>query len=111
MGRGRSKSNRKPSGTEYTTLYKSGNIKFVKKNEGAPAAPEYTLTPGRVYATIGNKNEIKYVTYFDKHTDYKKQIDVDGVPHVINGKPEPTHTHKGKPHNSKGTHNLSQKEN
>lgn len=43
-------------GTEYSTIYQSGNIKFVKYNmSGATTAPLETMTSGRVYATVNEK--------------------------------------------------------
>ncbi len=32
-----------PYGREYTSVLKSGNIKFVKKNDGAASAPLETM--------------------------------------------------------------------
>lgn len=101
----------KPYGTEYTTLYQSGNIKFVRYNDSKSAkAPKETMTKGRIYVTIDSKNKIKYINYYDKKGLNKKQIDVDGISHNINGQLEKTHTHKGYLHNEKGTYNLSSKE-
>lgn len=40
----------KPYGTEYETLYQSGNIKFVRYKNGAATTPAETMTNGRVYA-------------------------------------------------------------
>ncbi len=98
-------------GIEYSTLYQSGNIKFVKYNmSGATTAPLETMTPGRVYATINERNEIKAISYYDKNNKRSKQIDVAGQPHVINGKPELPHTHKGYFHGEKGTYTLSKSE-
>lgn len=46
----------KAYGTEYATLYQSGNIKFVRYNDGAATAPMETKTKGRVYVTVNEKN-------------------------------------------------------
>ena len=46
-------------GTEYTTLYQSGNIKYVRYNNGSATTPMETMSRGRVYATVNAKNEIK----------------------------------------------------
>ena len=35
-------------GSEYHTILKSGNIKFVKYNEGNTTAPMETMTKGRI---------------------------------------------------------------
>ena len=43
----------KPYGTEYTTLYKSGNIKFVRYNDASSAkTPMETMTRGWSYVKI-----------------------------------------------------------
>lgn len=101
----------KKYGTEYTTLYQSGNIKFVRYNDSSSAkAPKETMTKGRIYVTINNKDEIKFINYYDKNGLNKKQIDVNGVSHSINGEKQSTHTHKGYIHSEKGTYKLNQKE-
>ena len=104
----------KPYGSEYTTLYKSGNIKFVKtNNRGSATAPMETMTKGRVYVTINEKNEPKYINYYDKNNMRYKQIDLSGNSHYIRKTGEilkPPHTHKGYLHDEKGTYHLSPKE-
>ena len=51
--------NGKVYGTEYTTLYQSGNIKFIRYNDStASKSPMETMTKGRVYATIDSDNEV-----------------------------------------------------
>ena len=55
-------------GTEYRTLLKSGNIKFVKSNEsGSTKTPMETMTKGRVYVTVNNKNELTAITYYNNY--------------------------------------------
>lgn len=49
----------KKYGSEYTTVYQSGNIKFVKPNAGSTTAPMETMTKNRVYVTLDYKNEPK----------------------------------------------------
>lgn len=50
-------------GSEYTTLYKSGNIKFIKYNDTKSSkVPLETMTKGRVYAVINEKNEEHIIT-------------------------------------------------
>ena len=97
-------------GTEYTTLYQSGNIKFVRYNDSKAAkAPMETMTKGRVYVTVDNKNDLKSITYFDKENKRNKQIDLD-KPH--NGLSP--HAHHGYIHNEndskKGAAKLTTKE-
>ena len=62
---GMSKSGKK-YGSEYTTVYQSGNIKFVKPNAGSTTAPMETMTKNRVYVTLDYKNEPKFISYYDK---------------------------------------------
>ena len=38
----------KSYGTEYETLYQSGNIKYVQYNNGSATAPMETMTKGRI---------------------------------------------------------------
>lgn len=100
----------KPYGTEYTTLYQSGNIKFVKYNDSSSSkTPMETMTKGRVYVTVNSQNELKSVTYYDKSNKRFKQIDIDHT-HNVNGNLEQPHTHKGYLHNEKGDHIPSPKE-
>ncbi len=100
----------KKYGTEYHSVLSSGNIKFLKGNAGSATAPMETMTKGRVYVTLGNDNQPRFVTYYDKSNHRFKQIDVAGRPHIINGVPTLPHTHKGYNHNEKGTFNLSPSE-
>ncbi|AVM42832.1 hypothetical protein [Fastidiosipila sanguinis] len=98
-------------GTEYTSVYQSGNIKFLKYNlSSAATAPMETMTRGRVYATIDSQDRVKYITYFDKNNKRYKQIDVIGRPHTVNNERIIPHTHKGYNHDEKGTYSLSNKE-
>lgn len=99
-----------PYGSEYKTVYQSGNIKFVKPVSGSASAPLETMTKGRVYVTLGTDGKPRYISYYDKHNKKHKQIDINGIAHTINGKKELPHTHKGYLHNEKGDYILSQKE-
>ena len=83
-------------GTEYKTVHKVGNIKFVTQNEqGSQKAPMETMTKGRVYALIDkNKNAPKSIIYFDKENKRNKQIDLDHVHRGIS-----PHAHHGYNHN------------
>ncbi|MCM1570197.1 MAG: hypothetical protein NC081_12255 [Roseburia sp.] len=96
-------------GSEYATVYQTGNIKFVVAKEGSIKAPMETMTNGRIYVTLGSDNEPKHITYYDKHVKRKKQIDLTHA-HFINGIPTKPHTHKGYFHNEKGDYILSGKE-
>lgn len=97
-------------GTEYRTLLKSGNIKFVKSNEsGSTKTPMETMTKGRVYVTVNNKDELTAITYYDNDGKRNRQIDLQKAHKGI--KP---HTHHGYEHNEndnkKGASKLTTKE-
>lgn len=100
----------KKYGTEYSTLLKSGNIKFVKSNEsGSTKTPMETMTKGRVYVTVNNKDELIAITYYDNDGKRTRQIDLQ-KPH----KGIKPHTHHGYEHNEndskKGASKLSTEE-
>lgn len=95
-------------GSEYTTLLKSGNIKFVKKNKRESETILETMTPGRVYVAVGG-NDLLKVVYFDTENKRSKTIDLS---HPHNGM-QP-HVHHGYLHNEndgkKGAAKLTEKE-
>lgn len=99
----------KPYGSEYTTVYQSGNIKFLKQNGDSIKAPMETMTKGRIYVTLGNDSNPKHITYYDKHDKRQKQIDLTHT-HFVNGVTTNPHTHKGYFHNEKGDFIPSEKE-
>lgn len=73
-------------GTDYKTIIKSGNIKFVKKTSNQSETLMETMTKGRVYVYINNANKISTITYFDEKNKRNKVIDLE-------------HQHKGmRPH-------------
>lgn len=80
-------------GTEYHTIFKSGNIKFVERNEGPATPPMETMTKGRVYVTVGEKGP-KFITYYDNQNKRIKQIDLDRYHNGMR-----PHTHHGYEHN------------
>ena len=101
---------KKPYGSEYTTVYQSGNIKFVKQvNASNAKAPMETMTRGRVYATVNDKDEISSISYYDNSNKRTKQIDL--THDHQNMKP---HTHHGYYHSErdgkKGSTNLTAEE-
>lgn len=79
--------NGKLYGTEYTSLMQSGNIKYVRYLGSTSAkTPMETMTKGRVYATVNEKDEVTSISYYSKSNLRFKQIDL-------------MHYHKGmKPH-------------
>lgn len=104
MGRGNSKA---PYGTEYKTVLKASNIKFVKQTDETIStnAPMITRTKGRVYVTVNSENTIKSITYYDVEGKRRKQIDLT---HSHDDKE--LHTHHGYYHDENGTTNLTTKE-
>lgn len=98
-GRGASSgrsANGKPYGSEFKTLIKESNIKFVRAVDGAQKTPMETMTRGRVYVTLNKNDNIKAITYYDTENKRTKQIDLDR-PH---DKVSP-HTHHGYNHSEK----------
>lgn len=92
-------------GSQYRTVLKSGNIKFVEANDRYSESLFETQTKGRVYAVVGG-NDILKVIYYDDQKKRTKQIDLN---HVHKGmKP---HAHHGYNHNEndsiKGASNLT----
>lgn len=96
-------------GTEYTTVLQSGNIKFVKKNEGSASAPMETRSKGRIYVTIGSKNELKSISFYDSENERYQQIDLSHT-HYINGEKRNPHVHLGYEHNEFGDRGINTKE-
>jgi len=86
-------------GSEYTTLYKSGNIKFIKYNDTKSSkVPLETMIKGRVYAVINEKNEVASIAYYDTKNKKNRQIDLT---HTHDGKKP--HVHHGYIHDENGT--------
>ena len=97
-----------PYGSQYHTVLKSGNIKFVEANDRHSESLFETQTKGRVYVTVGG-NDLLKITYYNQQNKRAKQIDLN---HMHKGmKP---HTHHGYNHNendsAKGASNLTTKE-
>lgn len=87
--------NGKKYGTEYETLYKISNIKFVRyKDSNSAKAPMETMTKGRIYVTVNERNELSNITYYNNDNKRKKQIDLLHIHKEM--KP---HTHHGYFHN------------
>lgn len=78
-----------PYGSQYETVLKSGNIKFVKAKTGSEESLLETMTAGRVYVLVGDKGP-KSIIYFSKGLRRNKRIDLDHWhkamrPHVQHG--------------------------
>lgn len=97
----------KKYGTEFSTLLKENNIKFVKYN-GADNAkdPLETMTKGRVYVTVNDKNEINSINYYDSDGKRVKSINLLHDHKEISGQ----HIHEGYFHDENGTRNLTDQE-
>lgn len=98
----------KKYGSQYHTILQDGNIKFVSKNDRTSETLMETMTPGRVYVSVG-ENDLLSITYFDSINKRIKVIDLD-YPH----KGIYPHTHHGYLHNEfdgpKGATNLTSDE-
>ena len=95
-------------GTQYHTILKDGNIKFVEKNDRNSETLFETMTSGRVYVSVGG-NDLLQITYYDNQNKRSKTIDLK---HYHEGmKP---HAHHGHEHNekdgAKGAANLTTEE-
>lgn len=95
-------------GSQYHTLFQSGNIKFVEANSRNVESLHETMTKNRVYVRVGSDNIIQ-ILYYDSENKRKKTIDLK---HNHNGmKP---HVHHGYEHNEydneKGATRLTDKE-
>ncbi|MBQ9228963.1 MAG: hypothetical protein IJ168_09060 [Eubacterium sp.] len=92
-------------GTQYKTVLKNGNIKFVTKNIRQSETLMETRTKNRVYVTVGGEDLLQII-YFDNENKRRKVIDLS---HPHNGKKP--HTHHGYEHNEqdgiKGATNLT----
>ncbi|HEN3143866.1 TPA: hypothetical protein U4W96_000168 [Streptococcus agalactiae] len=102
----------KKYGTEYHSLFTSGNMKFIIQNEdSSQTAPMETMTKGRVYVFIDKyKNTPKSIVYFDKNNKRNKQVDLDHEhkkmkPHVHHG-----YNHSEFEVSKKGGTNLTKRE-
>lgn len=80
----------KKYGSEYRTLLKTGNIKFVIKTSDESEELLETMTKGRVYVTVRNDGQLKSIIYFDERNKRRKSIHLDHNhkkmrPHVAHG--------------------------
>lgn len=81
--------NKNEYGTQYTTVFSSGNIKFVSKNSRTSESLLETMTADRIYAVVGGRALLQ-VIFFDENNKRMKTIDL-------------THKHKGMiPHTHHG---------
>lgn len=92
-------------GSQYKTVLKDGNIKFLKPKAKQPEELLETMTRGRVYVLLNSNNKPKSITYFDNKNKKSKSIDLR---HRHYGKIP--HTHHGYDRGSLGTTNITAKE-
>lgn len=96
-------------GSQYHSVFESGNIKFVIKNPGATEELQETMTRGRVYVRVDDGNNLRQIVYFDNENRRSKSIDL-GHAH----QKEKPHTHHGYNHSendsTKGFSKLTDKE-
>lgn len=79
-----------PYNSQYRTVLKDGNIKFVEKREGATESLLETMTKGRVYVELNSKGRLGAIHYYDSENRRTKTIDLDHShkarqPHVHGG--------------------------
>lgn len=67
-------------GSQYQTLYQSGNIKYVMKETRDSEPLMDTMTQGRIYAVVGG-NDVISIIYFDEDNKRSKEIDLTPPAH------------------------------
>lgn len=94
----------KPYGSEFRTLLKAGNVKFVKQNAALNAKdPLETMTKGRIYATINDEGKINAISYYGTDGKRVKTINLLHSHEQFKGE----HTHIGYYHDEGGTRGLT----
>ena len=94
----------KPSGSEFMTLLKAGNVKFVRQNAALNAKdPLETMTKGRIYATINDEGKINAISYYGADGKRLKTINLLHSHEQFKG----VHTHIGYYHDEGGTRALT----
>lgn len=98
-------------GTEYTTLLVYENIKFIEYNLSSSAKfPLETMSDNRIYVLVNSEMVLKGIVFFDENHKKCKEIDISGIPHMIDGKPYLPHVHEGYIHDENGTRDLNDEE-
>lgn len=97
----------KPYGTEFKTLFKSEEIKFVIPNGANNAKdPLETMTKGRIYATVNGEGEINAINIYGDDGKRIRSINLLHSHNEITGE----HTHIGYFHKEGGTRGLTDEE-
>lgn len=100
-------------GTEYHSVLKKDNIKFVKYNFGSTTSPLETMSADkkRIYATVNNQEKVKFITGYTQNGKLAWQIDVSGKGHYKNGKKiETPHIHIGTNHVDAKVYSLNKRQ-
>lgn len=63
-------------GTDYKTILKSGNVKFIKANRNDAEELLETMTRGRIYVTLNAKGNPANIYYFNNELKKSKRIDI-----------------------------------
>lgn len=63
-------------GTDYKTIFQSGNIKFVEKTSNNSEPLLETMTRGRVYVLLNSKGNPGYIYYYDNNEKKNKEINI-----------------------------------
>lgn len=93
-----------PYGSEFRTLLKAGNVKFVKQNAALNAKdPLETMTKGRIYATINDEGKTNAISYYGADGKRVKTINLLHSHEQFKG----VHTHIGYYHDEGGTRALT----
>lgn len=71
------------------TLSSNPNVKVIMQKEGSVSAPEFSHTPGRIYATVQD-GKLKHLSYYDENHNQSVSIDFKHAHHGL--KP---HAHYG----------------
>ena len=94
----------KTYGSEFRTLLKAGNVKFVKQNAALNAKdPLETMTKGRIYVTINDEGKINAISYYGADGKRVKTINLLHSHEQFKG----VHTHIGYYHDEGGTRALT----
>lgn len=97
----------KPYGSEYRTVFKAGDIKFIKQIAASNAKdPLETMTKGRIYATINDDGKINAINYYNSAGKRIKTINLLHSHNEFTGE----HTHIGYFHDEGGTRSLTSDE-
>lgn len=94
-------------GSEFRSLMKVSNIKFIKYNDATNAKdPLETMTKGRVYVTVNGDGDLSTINYYGRDGKRVKAINLTHD----HGKIKGVHAHEGYYHDENGTRRLMPQE-